>query len=119
MAFQSAGVHITRDNSPRVAIDHDQIQKFVAREKLYRTRFDLAHECLIGAKQELLAGLSPRIERPGNLDPAERSVAQIPAVCPCKGDSLCDRLVDQVGTALRKPVNVCFPSPKIPPLIVS
>jgi hypothetical protein len=42
MAFHSAGVHITRDNAPRVAIDQDQIQKFVAREKLYRTRFDLA-----------------------------------------------------------------------------
>src|SRR4029077_11017857 len=68
LALHRACIHITRDNSARLAIDHDQVKKFMPREKLHRTSFHLAHERLVGAKQELLSGLPSGIESPGNLD---------------------------------------------------
>jgi len=113
MAFNSASIHVPRDNPASLAIDHDQVQKFMPRKKLCCTRIHLTHEPLIGTQQELLSGLPSGIERPGHLDPSERSVAQISAIFAREWHALCHRLVDQVSTAFGQPVNICLPRPKI------
>ncbi len=54
---------VARDNTPCLAIDHNQVQHLRARDHCHRSRMDLALKRLIRPKQKLLAGLSPRIER--------------------------------------------------------
>src|SRR5215472_14637071 len=94
MAFHRAGIHIAHNNPASLAVYHDQVEKFVPREELHRTRCHLTHQRLIGTKQKLLSGLTPGIECPRNLDPAKRSVAQISAVFAREWNSLGYRLVD-------------------------
>ena len=59
-----------------MAVDHDQVEHLGARIHLHRAQADLAAKRLVRAEQKLLASLAARIERPGDLRPAERAVRQ-------------------------------------------
>src|SRR3954453_8419861 len=61
---------------------------------------------LVGADQELLAGLAAGVEGPRDLDAAERAVVEQPAVLPGERDALSDALVDDVHADLGQPVDV-------------
>ena len=67
---------------------------------------DLSFERLICAEQELLPGLSTRVEGARHLGSPERPIRQQAAVFPRKGDSLRDALVDDIDADLGKPVDV-------------
>ena len=67
---------------------------------------DLPHHRLIGAEQQLLAGLAARVERPRDLRAAERPVVEQPAVLARERHALRDALVDDVDAQLRQPVDV-------------
>ena len=75
-------------------------------EGLDRPGRDLALEGLVGADQQLLAGLATRVERAGHLYAAERAVVQQAAVLPGERDALGDALVDDVGAHLGQAVDV-------------
>jgi hypothetical protein len=69
---------------------------------------DLAGERLVGAEQQLLAGLPPGVERAGDLGAAEAAVVEQPAVLAGKRDPLRRALVDDVDAQLCQPVHVRF-----------
>ena len=71
-----------------------------------RTRFDLPHHRLIRAEQELLPGLTARVEGARHLGAAERSVVEQPAVFARERHPLRDALVDDVDAELREPEDV-------------
>ena len=67
---------------------------------------DLLLQRLIGAEQQLLAGLAPGVERARDLRAAERAVGQQAAVLPRERNALRHALVDDVDADLRQPVDV-------------
>ena len=67
---------------------------------------DLAHHRLVGAEQQLLAGLAARVERARDLRAAERAVVEQPAVLARERHALRGRLVDDLVRHLREPVDV-------------
>ena len=67
---------------------------------------DLALERLVGAEQELLAGLAARVERARDLRAAERAVGEQAAVLARERHALGDALVDDVHAELGQPVDV-------------
>ena len=73
---------------------------------VHRARVHLPHQRLVGAEQELLAGLAARVERPRHLGATERPVVEEPAVLARERHALRDALVDDVDRHLREPVDV-------------
>ena len=69
---------------------------------------DLPHHRLVGAEQQLLAGLAAGVERARHLGAAERSVVEQAAVLARERHALRDALVDDVDAQLRQPVDVRF-----------
>src|SRR4029453_1613716 len=69
---------------------------------------DLALQCLIGAKQQLLPRLAARIERPLDLHAAEGSRLEQAAVIAREGHALGHALIDDVHAHLRQAVGVCL-----------
>ena len=67
---------------------------------------DLAHQRLVGAEQQLLAGLAARVERARHLRAAEGAVVEQAAVLARERHALRDALVDDVDRDLREPVDV-------------
>ena len=71
-------------------------------------RGDLALERLVGAEQQLLAGLAAGVKRPLDLNAAERPGREQSAVFAGKRHALGDALVDDVDADLRQPVGVAL-----------
>ena len=66
----------------------------------------LAHQRLVGAEQQLLAGLAAGVERARHLRAAERAVVEQAAVLAGERHALRDALVDDVDAHLGEPVHV-------------
>ena len=73
----------------------------------------LPHQRLIGAEQQLLAGLAAGVEGARDLRAAERAVVEQPAVLARERHALRDALVDDVDAQLRQPVDVGFARPVV------
>ena len=86
---------------------------------LHRAEADLAGHLLVGAEQQLLAGLAAGVERAADLGAAEAAVVEQAAVLAGEGHALGDHLVDDVHRHLGEPVDVRLAERKSPPLIVS
>ena len=69
---------------------------------------DLALERLVGAEQQLLAGLAARVEGARDLRAAERAVVEQAAVLAGERHALRHALVDDVDADLRQAVDVGF-----------
>jgi hypothetical protein len=67
---------------------------------------DLALQRLVGAEQQLLAGLAAGVERARHLRAAEGAVVEQAAVLAGEGHALRDALVDDVGADLGQAVDV-------------
>ena len=80
---------------------------------------DLPLQRLIGAEQQLLAGLAARIERARNLRAAEGAVGQHAAVFARERHALRDALIDDVDADLRQAIDVGSRERKSPPFTVS
>ena len=71
---------IPGNDPPRHPIHHDHIEHFVTRIHLDLSRGDLALQGLVRPKQQLLPGLSARVECARDLGAPKRPVGKMPAV---------------------------------------
>ena len=99
---------LRHDDAARLAVDRHEVEHLAAREQRHGAGIDLAHQRLVGAKQQLLAGLAARIERARHLRAAERAVVEQAAVLARERHALRDALVDDVHRHLRQPIDVGF-----------
>ena len=74
--------------------------------QLDRAEGDLVRERLVGAEQQLLAGLAAGVERARHLRATERAVVEQAAVLAGERHALRDALVDDVDAHLGEPVHV-------------
>ena len=101
-----AGDHVAGDDAAGLAVRDDQLEHLVAGEHRHRAGGDLALEGLVGADQQLLAGLAAGVEGARDLDAAEGAVVEQAAVLAGERDALRDALVDDVGADLGQAVDV-------------
>ena len=101
-----AGRHVAGDDAAGLAVDDDQLEHLVPGVHGHGAGGDLPLQGLVRADQQLLAGLAPRVERPGDLHAAERAVVEQAAVLAGERDALGDALVDDVRADLGQPVDV-------------
>jgi uncharacterized protein with von Willebrand factor type A (vWA) domain len=76
-----------------VAVSDYEVEHLCAREHFDLARGNLSAQGLVGAKEELLAGLPAGIEGSRDLDAAERSIVEQAAVLTRERHSLGDALV--------------------------
>ena len=100
------GDHVAGDDAAGTAVDDDELDHLVATELLNRAGVHLTLKGLVGADEELLAGLSAGVEGAGDLHATEGAVVQQAAVLTGEGDALGHALVDDVGRDLRQAVDV-------------
>ena len=96
VGLELAGDHVAHDDAAGPAVDDDQLDHLVAGVGLHGAGGDLALEGLVGADQQLLAGLAAGVEGARDLHAAERAVVQQAAVLAGERDALGDALVDDV-----------------------
>ena len=94
-------------------VDDDQVEHLAAGEQLHPLLVHLPHQRLVGAEQQLLAGLAARVEGSRDLRAAERAVVEQAAVLARERHALGDALVDDVDAQLRQPVDVGFARPVV------
>ena len=93
-----------------------QLQHLAPGEQLHPTRRHLAHQGLVGAIEQLLAGLAAGVEGAAHQGAAEVAVGQGAAIFPGKGHPLGDALVDDRATDFGQAVATGLPGPKVSPL---
>jgi hypothetical protein len=91
-----AGHQVARDDACAATVDVDDVDHLHAVPELDVAESDLARQLLVGADQELLAGLAAGVERPAHLCAAEAAVVEQTAVLASEGHALGDHLVDDV-----------------------
>ena len=106
VGLDRAGDHVAGDDAAGLAVDHDEVEHLVTRVRRHGAGRHLALERLVGADEQLLAGLAAGVERPGDLDAAEGAVVEQAAVLAGERDALRDALVDDVGADLGEAVDV-------------
>ena len=115
-----AADHVPDDDAARPAVHDDELQHLVARVHLDLAEADLPLERLVGAQQELLAGLAAGVEGSRDLGAAEGAVVEQAAVLACERDAQGHALVDDVHRDLGEPVDVGLArAEKSPPFTVS
>ena len=75
---------------------------------LHRAEADLALERLVGAEQQLLAGLSARVEGARHLRAAEAAVVEVAGILAGEGHALRHALIDDVEADAGEAVDVGF-----------
>jgi hypothetical protein len=108
-----AGDEVAGDNAACCTIDDDQVEHLRARDHGDLAQIHLPFESLIGAEQQLLAGLAARVEGARNLRAAEGAVFERPSVFARERNTLSDALVDDVDAVLREAVDVPFASAEV------
>src|SRR5690606_27210370 len=111
-----AGEQIAGDDAARLAIDQDDIHHLMAVEHPDRTECDLAGEGLVGAEQQLLAGLSAGVKGPGYLDTPEGPGFEEAAIFAGEGNPLRNALVNGGRTDFRQSVDVGLAGAVVPAL---
>ena len=102
------------DDAARLAVDDDEVEHLaLARTARRVPACDLPHHRLVGAEQQLLAGLAAGVERARDLRAAERAVVEQAAVLARERHALRDALIDDVDAQLREPVDVGFARPVV------
>jgi hypothetical protein len=101
-----AGHHVPGNDPAGSPVGDDQVDHLVPAVHGDGLLGDLALEGLVGADEQLLAGLSAGVEGAGDLHAAERAVVEHAAVLAGEGHPLCDALVDDGGRDLGEPVHV-------------
>ena len=106
VGLELAGDHVAHDDAAGAAVDDDQLDHLVAGVGLHGAGGDLALERLVGADQQLLAGLAAGVEGARDLHAAEGAVVEQAAVLAGERDALGDALVDDVPAHLGEAVDV-------------
>ena len=106
VAGDLAGGQVPGDDAGGHAVLEDHVEHLDLGVELDPAGADLLHEGLVGAQQQLLAGLAPGVEGPRHLGAAEGAVVQHAAVLPGERHALGDALVDDVDADLGQAVHV-------------
>ena len=101
-----AGDHVARDDAARSTVDDDHLQHLVPGVHRHGPGRDLTLQRLVGADQQLLAGLAACVKGALHLHTAERAVVEQSAVVAGERDALRHALVDDPGAHLGQPVHV-------------
>jgi len=101
-----ARLQIADDDALGVAVDHHQVEHLGVGVRLDPARADHLVERRVGSEQELLAGLTPGVERAGDLSATERAVVEQPAILAGEGHTLGRALVDDVHRHLGQAMHV-------------
>jgi hypothetical protein len=94
------------DDATGLAVDHDQVEHLGTRMHGNGTGVDLPFERLVGAEQQLLAGLAASIEGTRDLGAAKGSVGERAAVFTGEGNSLGYALIDDVDAHLGQAIDI-------------
>src|SRR6185369_6102405 len=100
-------------DAARLAVDDDEVEHLAARMHDDRLGGDLALECLVCAEQQLLSRLTASVERPLDLDAAERACLEQAAVVTRERNALGGTLIDDVDADLGQPVGVGLAGPEV------
>ena len=106
MAGDLAGDEVADDDAAGPVVLDDEVEHLRAGVQLDGAEVHLLHHLLVGAEQELLAGLAPGVEGAGHLGAAEGAVVEQAAVLAGEGHALGDHLVDDVDRHLGQAVHV-------------
>ena len=112
-ALDLAGGEVAGDDADAHAVLLDDVEHLGLGVQLDPAERHLLHEGLVGAEQELLAGLAPGVERAGDLGAAEGAVVEQAAVLAGEGHALGDALVDDVDAHLGQAVHVRLTGPEV------
>src|SRR5208282_6628050 len=99
-------LQVADHDAPGGAVYNHEFEHFGAGEHTDVAQADLAAHRLVGAEQELLAGLTTRVKRAGHLCTAERTIRQRAAVFAGERHALRHALVNNVGAHLSEPEDV-------------
>ena len=113
MDVKISGDQVASDNSPRLSIDHYQVQHFRARNHGHGSGMNLPFQRLICTEKKLLPRLAARIESTRYLRAAEGAIGQRPTVLTGKGNTLGDTLINDVIADFRESINIGFACAKI------
>ena len=102
----SPGDQVAGDDAAGPAVDDDQVEHLGARVHLHVPGGDLPRQRLVGAEQQLLAGLAAGVEGAGDLDAAEGAGVEQAAVLAGERHALGHALVDDLDGDLGEPVDV-------------
>ena len=80
MRSDLTGEQVAGDDPGASPVDDDDVDELDAVPQLDVAEPDLAGHLLVGAEEELLAGLPADVERSADLRPAEAAVVEQPAV---------------------------------------
>ena len=108
-----AGVQIACDDAARMSIHDDDVEHLFVRVHAHRTQTDLTLERLIRAEQQLLTGLTTRVERARYLRATEGTIGEQAAVLTCKRNALRHALIDDVHRHLSEAIDICLTRAKI------
>ena len=99
---------VSCDDTLSLTVDENYIEHLVTWVALDCTCCNLAVKGSISTEKELLSGLSTSIEGTADLRTSKRTVGEKSAVFPCKRNTLCNALVNDVVADLSKTINVCL-----------
>ena len=116
VALELAGHEVAGDDSAGFAVNHDEVDHFVAGVHFHAALGHLALEGRVGSEQQLLARLAFGVEGTAHLNPAERAVVEQAAVVAGKGNPLGHTLVDDASRNLGEAVHVGFAAAVVTPL---
>ena len=101
-----AGDHVAGDDAAGLPVDDDHLEHLVPGVHRHGAGRDLPLQRLVGADQQLLAGLAAGVERAGDLHATEGAVVEQAAVLAGERDALGDALVDDAQADLGQAVDV-------------
>ena len=113
VALDDAGVQVAGDDADGAAVLGDEVEHLAAVVQRDGACPDLAGERLVGAEQQLLAGLAAGVEGARHLGAAEAAVVEQAAVLAGERHALGDALVDDVDRHLGEAVHVGLTGPVV------
>ena len=108
-----SGQQVARDDPAGPVVLEDHVEQFRTGVQLDGASRHLAHEGRVGADEELLAGLTPGVERARDLCAAERTVVQEAAVVAGERNALGSGLVNDVDRDLGESMHVGLAGPVV------
>ena len=115
VAVDLSGHQVAGDDAHGHPVVDDQVEHLGAGEHLHFAGGDLLLQGLVGAEQELLAGLAAGVEGAGDLGAAEGAVVEQAAVLAGEGNPLRRALVDDVERHLGQAVDVGLAGAEVAP----
>ncbi len=108
-----AGHQVAHHDARGPALVDHHVEHLAAGVQLHGPGLHLPGHRLVGAEEQLLAGLAPGVEGARHLGAAERPVVEQAPVLPGEGNPLGGALVDDLVGHLGQPVDVGLPGPVV------